>query len=444
SIFSFGFIGIEKEYRGRAHSDVTILNGMEIIEELDGKLDYDSGYRYKDFDNLMIENMSLFTKLPSTSTWIYSNEEQVNSYTKLGYSQLYMRLNNTNGTILSDSILGMKYVLTQKRLDERIYNYISETNTSKIKLYEFKEYLPIGIVYDKNKDIEEIPPNMNYFEYQNWIYKNLFDKSSNIFECINPIIKSTNSQYLESENIIIEDKNNSENAYVEYEVTMDKPEILYFFTTDDLEKGSICIEVNGELLNISSTNDLKNIYYPASYNNGILNLGYYDNEIVKIKIYFWDNINLNYLKFAKFDYSKYKELCKSKIDTKYKCDENIITIETNVEKDKKIFIPITYDKNWKAILNGQQVSVQKALGGMISVELEEGYNEIKLIYTNSLIKIGAIITVISIMLFIILDKFKDKILNLKILNNIFYYAFVIVSVILIIYVYFWGLISTFL
>ena len=80
---------------------------------------------------------------------------------------------------------------------------------------------------------------------------------------------------------------------------------------------------------------------------------------------------------------------------------------------------------------------------MISIELEEGVNEIKLTYINPLIKIGGIISIISLILLIILDKFKNKILNLNILCIVSYYIFIIIAIITILYVYFWGIISSF-
>lgn len=441
TIVSSGFIGIDENFRGRDHSDISILNGIEIIEELNKKLDFNSGYKYKDLDNLMIENTSLYTKLPSTAAWIYSNDKQINSYTDLGYSQLYMRLNSTNGTIFSDALLGMKYILTQKELDESIYNYV-DTTSSGIRLYEYKNPLSIGVIYDDNQNINEIPENMNCFEYQNWIYKNLFNKNDNILEKIETVVKSTNGECIKDN--IIKSKNKDEKVYVEYEVNINKPEILYFWVTDEIVDSKLCIKVNDKNLNVPATNHLENEYYPNPFNNGILNLGYYENETVNIKIYFLDELDLDYLKFAKLDYSKYKEISENRIETSYKCEENIVTITTNVEDNKKIFIPITYDKNWIATVNGKEVEVEESLGGMISVDLEKGKNEIKLIYTYPLIKISGIISIVSLILLIILEKCKDKILNIKLFGNICYYSFAVISVIMIIYIYFWGIISTFL
>lgn len=174
---------------------------MEIVQELDEYLDYNSGYKYKDLDNLMLENTSLYTGIPSTSSWAVLTKEQMESYTNLGYSNLYMRLNNINGTIFSDALMGMKYLLTQNNLNEKIYDFISEISSG-IKLYEYKNVLPIGIVYERNNNINEIPNNLSLFEYQNWIYKKLFNKNDNILEECNYAIKSINGEYEKEDNII--------------------------------------------------------------------------------------------------------------------------------------------------------------------------------------------------------------------------------------------------
>ena len=135
------------------------------------------------------------------------------------------------------------------------------------------------------------------------------------------------------------------NTYVELEIDIKNSAILYFYTSDEVEKNSLNIKINDEILNVPSTNNLDNIYYPVSYNNRILNFGYYENEKVNVKIYFENELNLDYLKFATLDYSKYKEIVDSKIDTEYKCEENVIMINTNAKKNKNIFIPVAYDKN---------------------------------------------------------------------------------------------------
>lgn len=455
TILAFGFFGINENVVGREHSDIPILKGIEITKEFDEQLDYNSGYKYKDLDNLMLENTSLYTGIPSTSSWSFLTKEQMESYINLGYSNLYMRLNNVNGTIFSDALMGMKYLLTQNNLNEKIYDFISETSSG-IKLYEYKDVLPIGIVYERNNNINEIPNNLNLFEYQNWIYKKLFNRNDNILNECDYAIKSINGEYENKDNIIkIIKKDLSENSnekrsliekntFVELEIDIKNSEILYFYTNDEIEEYSLNIKINDEILNVPSTNNLENIYYPVLYNNGILNLGYYENEKVNVKIYFENELNLDYLNFATLDYSKYKEIVDNKIDTEYKCEENLITININAKKNQNIFIPVAYDKYWKATVNGNQVEVGNALGGMIFIELEEGANEIKLTNINPLIKIGGIISIISLILLIILDKFRNKILNINILNIVSYCIFIMIAIITILYVYFLGIISSFL
>lgn len=72
-----------------------------------------------------------------------------------------------------------------------------KTTSEGIKLLEYKKNLPVGIKYKSNMDLSKKPNEVDLYEYQNLIYKNMFSKSDNLFET--PEFKC------KTENLIIKD-----------------------------------------------------------------------------------------------------------------------------------------------------------------------------------------------------------------------------------------------
>lgn len=207
----------------------------------------------------------------------------------------------------------------------------------------------------------------------------------------------------------------------------------------------MAIEVNDQLVNVPTGLSTTEYYYPSDYNNGILNFGVYENEVVNVKIYFCDLENYSYFKFATLDLNKYENLFTNLVETEYQYEKNKINISVNVEDDdKSIFIPVTYDENWIIKLNGKTVNADRYLDSFISIDLEKGTNNIELIFENKTIKLGMIISIISTIGFACITIFRNKILKLKLIQNIMYVLFYLIIVIFYLVVYIGGVILTFI
>lgn len=76
--------------------------------------------------------------------------------------------------------------------------------------------------------------------------------------------------------------------------------------------------------------------------------------------------------------------------------------------DKNIlFIPVPNNPGWKVLLNGQKVDTISVNGGFIGIELDTGYNEIEMYFISPGFKVGAIITLFGIAIFLI-STIKEK------------------------------------
>ena len=82
-----------------------------------------------------------------------------------------------------------------------------------------------------------------------------------------------------------------------------------------------------------------------------------------------------------------------------------------MSRENVVFFSLSYNDNWKAYVDGIQTSVYKVNNGMIGVIVPEGEHGIELEYSVKGLGDGVIISIASIVVFIvyiILCKRKDK------------------------------------
>ncbi len=82
------------------------------------------------------------------------------------------------------------------------------------------------------------------------------------------------------------------------------------------------------------------------------------------------------------------------------------TIKT--EKAGLLLLTVPFDEGWKIEVDGEEVRAEKAAGYLLSCEIEKGEHEVELSYTVPGIKLGAIISLISLLGFVILITVTKK------------------------------------
>ena len=281
--FAYAYIGVPEEYRfGTEWSDDQIFISNELYKNI--KIEK-SMYKIKDLTASTTENCSLVYDIPSRSTFLHIiPKEQVLNCIQMGYSARKTQINDFGGTILSDAIYGIKYVLSKDNLSDEIYNLI-DTFDNEIKLYQYKKSLPTGITY--LNDVEKIPEEMQNFEAQNYLYINLFNKNEDIINLIN--------------DYQIEEIENGRTKYTFY--IKDAKE-LYIYTKNLLYN----IKINGKEITIPTINNKENKIYTNKYCNGILDLGYFENCKVELEYNVLTNYVNNKIKIGILDIEKYNEI----------------------------------------------------------------------------------------------------------------------------------------
>lgn len=363
-----------------------------------------------------------------------TDANNLTSLKKMGFSSMWVKTYSRGGNLFLDSVLANGYLMSDKKIDDEYYEYIKTYKN--IYFYKLKKLPSYGYLIDNNDTIFD---KDNSFQISNSIYQSITGTKDSIFDIIGHF-KLNNIQVSQYK----------DNKY--YEI-IDKDRYSYFETDIDIKgKKTVYLELLRTLNNTANQKIYEkfNIYINDKLyqkkimdedNNGVINLGTYDNEKINIKIELLKSVDLNNITIGIMDNSKYEDFINNQyIDTNINYDRNKITATVTSEEDKILYLPIAYSDSYKATNNGKEVEVIKVFDNFIGIKLEKGNNNIELTYMPKGLISMVIVSVITLVLTIILlsTKLYNKILDCKFLANIAYYLYLFAYIALILAVYVGG------
>lgn len=287
--------------------------------------------------------------------------------------------NEFKGRNIIGSLVGTDYYLTEYKycpyrnselIDEAFNYYIYKINNE-----EFKFYPSDKIVKG------DLPPSI--IEKDNMLYGYLY-----LNDNIESEIKDLNQLDFDKNNILLENINSKEikiNKTGDYYVIIPK-EI-------DLDINNINFNINGNRVGERTT------FYnlrseELEYNE--MYIGYLSEgdtlELLEDKL-------INTSQLVCIDGSYIDENDNSDyININYieKSNTGLIS-EIELKESGFVFLPIAYDKNWNIKINGEVVDYYKANGGFIALELNEGINNIEMIYNFKVMYIGIAISLVTLL-----------------------------------------------
>lgn len=443
SLFNLhNYIGIES-MMSRINEQYNHMNNIYTYEFNDE----DNYYRVKDIDQIYTTytaNTPFVTNKKSLAHYTsLTSENHMLVMKKLGYGSNWTRTYDGGGTAFTDSLFNVKYVISNRELNSSIYNYVGETND--IKIYENKFYIPNGIKILKDNMLNDVLEANSVFEAQNNIYKSISNSNENIieeltdFKLIN-LIKEEKEGYQTYRKI---DEN--QKAYIELEIDNLGKKQVYLNALRDLENSknsvlynSLKININGEPYN-SYFDGIESNEFPTEINNGLLDLGQYDNGNVKVTIEVIKNFEVKELSIGILDTDKLKLL-----SNKYKNVTSDITVNKNKinstvqgKLGESLFIAIPFDEGFKCKINGNNTKVEKVFDNFISIHLIDGENRIELTYTPKGLVLGSIISSIIILISIVGIILNKKGIRFRsdIYEAISYYIYKIIYILAILVIY---------
>lgn len=357
-------------------SDYTILQTTEV-QKIDTE-GLEKPYRIKDKDYLYFENYARVIDYPSIATWYHiSSENQWQTHNSLGYYNHGTSLSDAGGTLFSDMLLGNRYFISETELNDTLFELVSswdniyqdnfdENQTLKMRtvwLYEFKYALPYIFAFDSDEILKDFDKQKNPIEIQNDIYKNMFGKSDNIIDTVNPSSVSAVD----------------EEGFVTINFSCDTLENFYMIgNVKELEIGD---------------------YQTKPYSN-LYDLGTYSSDF-SIKVKSEDVSKIIFAKLAVSDViALHDEVTDNLVEYKTS-GRNLYVTYNNTENKKYAFIPLTYLDNFEVKVNGDAVDTNKAINGYLAVKLVQGENSIQITFHPQYAKICLIVTIVGVLLFVV-------------------------------------------
>ncbi len=366
-------------------------DSQEMAEDLG--LQNDNLSRIKDMDVRLNSNFPLLFNYPSLSNFTHLvSSDMTATMEALGYSQIYTRVIDSVGTLLSDALLNMKYTFSKRDLDSYEYTYMHDIGDC--RLYKNNMELPIGLKVNQNFMDIDIVKNNDVFESNNELYTALTGDESKLCTTQKFDLKSGEDFH---ESVRVEGR---KHVYLHIDID-----------NTSKNRGSVSILINGKKADLTYFGSDINYNYPNNFHNELIDLGVRENEDIDIVILTLKNIGTKKVTVGYFDYTKLENLCEinknngSIVETGPKS----LTATTQCDDDDSyVFLPVTYDEGWTCKVNGEKQDIDIAMSSFMAVKLQKGENVIEMHYLPYGMKLGAVITVFVFLLALVIFLIEKK------------------------------------
>ena len=298
------------------------------------------------------------------------DDVQLTFLDKVGYRQNSENFCVTNSSILGiDSLLGVKYILSSYEMNglKKIYD---GTKSVYYNPYSF----PIAFTYksQSNHSYNEENP----FEYQNSIYKQLFDIDEDLYTKVNYTCT-------DEDHVIKVQLNCSGNILLYGNVPWNLLDESYVSVNDKLITKYACW-LSPSVFYIPTISDTTNYELEISYSVD----GTYNTSDMQFYA-----LNLDVLE-------KYSKLAKENLVSDFTLENGKVSATVNAEEGDRLFLSVAKDDGWDIQLNGEEANVEYIGDCLYSIQLNEGNNELVMTYHVKYLKLGIIVSLTSMILMI--------------------------------------------
>ncbi len=397
----------------------------------------------------------------STSTL---NASVIEFLDKMGYASSSHWSKYAGGTLVSDSLLGMKYLITEKDAENESDLLTPYMSDEEAQLYAYLNTYALSIAYSSNPAIKDFDPSLypSPFDAMNALVTALLGEDETV-QLFKPIEHSVtmNNAYVSYDGVVYETVYDDDGK--EQQISVD----YYFYKPKNA--GS-----PGKLTyNFTISSELENVdtyfFFPTNYPRkvdwelnewreedetsssaestdetqknpsgvvldhdcdciqslGMLNVG----SDYTLTLTMNEQDNIFYIMkdtsndpdkpdrlFSLFYYLD-KDVFKDKFD---KLQEGNLIIDNDYSDthlkgkvnvpagDTVMFTSMPYDEGWSVYLDGKKVEIYKTCDALLAFDITEGSHEIEMKYCSKAMTYGGILTIVGILLFvamILIDRF---------------------------------------
>lgn len=317
------------------------------------------------------------------------NRSASSTLDKLGFksSGTNLNLRYANNSILTDSLFGIQYNISDSPIDK--YGFKDIYQKDNLTLYENQFSLPIA--FASQSVYNDVKFNEHTLDNQASFLNQLANVNFDYFSPI-PYDKTENT-----DDLISVTSSSNEDAAIQYQIEVPENSQVYLsftnlhFSNDKQKK--VDIRVNGEKKTFTTDNVFS-----------FFNLGYTkDTKTFNIHVSFPGNSQVSFESptFYRLDTQTLTEAIQ-------KIKEQPVTVSTSknkvfatydVQQDTSIFFTIPYDKGWSAYQDDKKIEIKQAQTGFMKVDVPKGKGTITLSFIPNGFITGAICSFTSLLLF---------------------------------------------
>ena len=246
-----------------------------------------------------------------------------------------------------------------------------------------------SIMYAVNKELEDLSL-VSYNPFLN--QSNFVTLSTNVNDVFNKAqVKSVTGGNIKNDNFY-----DNSNGTFNYE--LDELSKSISFNIDDVYEKNLYLYIGGA--NVQSFTVNGTYYSLTSDEYFIFDTGkiYDDNLSVTIEFNNENSSSITFYAYYLNDSSFkefYNEIMDEALDVK-KYSDTLIEGDVEVNDDKLMFTTISFDEGWSVYVDDKKVETKKVLDAFLAFDIDKGKHEIKLVYYPKGMRLGVLITIISL------------------------------------------------
>jgi uncharacterized membrane protein YfhO len=366
------------------------------IEHIDDNLS-----RVKQLAPFQIPNYSMTAGIPALCDWTLDiSTDYFKELPRLGYSRRYTMACDNGGTAFSDALLNIKQVISDKNLDEELYDRTGDV--ADCISADCKYTVPFGILVSREfvelKQEEDETP----FEYQNRIYQALTGDDEPLIKIVN-YGSITNAEDIEIiKNLLFPYKHKGS-------LDIDEKSTVYIYAAGT--QPEFLININGKAAPMAPANRLNFNAYPISDSNNIVSLGTYENTTLQLD-FESSTSDASILDIGLMDHEKLENFCRmfsSNAAHDVSAKGSKLSMKVSDPENSYIFLPIEYDKEWKVKINGKKAETIPVLeGAFMAIKLGSEDAEISMKFVPVKFYTGLLIGAVGLFMLAVITVMKRK------------------------------------
>lgn len=364
-------------------------NTFAAAAEISEKITDDGFYRVKTDGKIFDVNLLGGIGYPNMGHYTsMTNADYMRMAKKLGYSSYWMEVGAYGGTLFGDALLGNKYTVS---LDFNTKPYtVPVYRTQYYTIYKNTQSFKNAFFVKDSAALSRASEPENRFEIQNNIYKAVLGTDENLFTEYKPKnIGAVDIIYSQTGGAQLV-RTAQTNNFILYKIDVQGAQTLYFdcfanpesaelgehtYDSFDIYVNGVCIQTN----------------YPNQRSNGIVELGRFNNETVKVTLILRKSVSAQSFGVYGMNMRLY-EIASSADGVDIKACGNTFKLSYTAETDGKLVLPLFANGDITLTVNGEKKQYETVLEDMLAVPVQKGENEISLCFLPSGFKLGAAVS----------------------------------------------------